>query len=169
MKHVLALFSAASVIAFAGLSAQASPSARWHAQGHKIPPLALQAPQSFQALHKNGIVGTWLASYDGGFHSAFAQYQKAGTTSQMVDFAAKTGNALLGDWKGNDDGSISVFLTGWTYDDAGDNLIGYFTKSETDTVSGGSYTGTFEVTFYDLQGNIEFQHDGTLTATRVGQ
>jgi hypothetical protein len=51
--------------------------------------------------------------------------------------------------------------------DAGDNLIGYFTKSETETVSGKSYSGSFEVTFYDLDGNIQFQHDGTLTAVRI--
>ncbi len=30
-----------------------------------------------------------------------------------------------------------------------------------------TFTGTFEVTYYDLNGNIVFQHDGTLTGTRI--
>jgi hypothetical protein len=117
----------------------------------------------------NGIVGTWLASYDGGVHQAVMQWQKGGTSSQIVDFAAKTGNALLGDWKTNGDGTVSVYLIGWSYDPKGNSLAGYFTKAETETVTGNSYSGSFEVTFYDLQGNILFQHEGTLTATRVGQ
>jgi|SRR5690349_1124081 len=152
---VSGVFTLASVLAFGGISAQAAVSTPKQAQTNSNEP------------HKNPIVGTWLATYDGGVHHAYAQYAKGGTSSQLVDFAAKTGNALLGDWKANDDGSISVFLTGWTFDNAGDNLTGYFTKSETDTVSGDSYTGTFEVTFYDLAGNIQFQHDGTMTAART--
>lgn len=115
----------------------------------------------------SGITGTWLTSYDGGVRNAFTAWQKGGTASQIVDFAAKTGNVMLGGWKANGDGTMSLSLIGWTYDDKGNTLIGYFTKTETDTPAGNSYSGTFEVTFYDLQGNIQFQHDGTLTATRV--
>jgi len=57
---------------------------------------------------------------------------------------------------------------GWSFDPKGNNLTGYFTKTETDTVSGNAYSGDFEVTFYDLGGNILFQHQGTLAATPVG-
>jgi len=60
--------------------------------------------------------------------------------------------------------TASANLTAWNSDDSG-NLTGWVTKTESDTLSGNSYSGTF--TFYDLDGNILFQHDGTLTATRV--
>jgi hypothetical protein len=155
MKHLSILASAACALALSGVGAQAVTVKLPH-HANAIPP-------------GKGIVGTWLASYDDGVHSAVAQWQKGGTSSQIVDFAAKTGNALLGDWNTNDDGTVSVFLTGWTFDPKGNSLAGYFTKTETETVTGKSYSGTFEVTFYDLSGNILFQHDGTLTATRVGQ
>ena len=158
----LTLLAAAPRLAICGLPAQAS-------SVHKIPPLALHAPKSLTAMPaKNSIVGTWLTSYDGGVHNAFTQWHKDGTTAQIVDQPPKTGtNVQLGDWASNGDGTVSHFLIGWTYDDKGKALTGYFTKSETDTPSGDSYSGSFEVTFYDLSGNILFQHDGTLTATRV--
>jgi hypothetical protein len=155
MKSILLLASACA-LALSGAAAQAATV--------KLPRHALSSPAASKV---KGIVGTWLTSYDGGVHNTFTQWHKDGTTSQIVDFAAKTGNAQLGDWKANDDGSMSLYLVGWSYDDQGDNLTGYFTKTETDTVSGKTYSGNFEVTFYDLSGNILFQHDGTLTASRV--
>ena len=159
MKSMSILASAICALALSGFSAQALTI--------KSPP-----PGSGASMGQPGskaIVGTWLTSYDGGVHSAFTQWHKDGTTSQIVDFAPKTGNAQLGDWKANGDGTLSLYLIGWSFDPKGNNLTGYFTKTETDTVSGNAYSGNFEVTFYDLSGNILFQHDGTLTATRVGQ
>ena len=152
MKGVFILASAA--LALSGISAQAGMG--------RLPHHAAASPKA------KGIVGTWLTSYDGGVHSAFTQWHKDGTSSQIVDQVPKTGtNVQLGDWTANKDGSLSHFLIGWSYDDKGKTLSGYFTKSETDTVSGDSYSGSFTVTFYDLAGNILFQHDGTLTASRV--
>lgn len=158
MKSILLSASAAFTMALSGTLAQAATV--------KLP---RQASLPAAAPGKSAIVGTWLTSYDNGVHSAFTQWHKDGTTSQIVDQVPKTGtNVQLGDWTANKDGSLSQFLIGWSYDDKGKALSGYFTKTETDTVSGDSYSGAFEVTFYDLAGNILFQHDGTLTATRIG-
>jgi hypothetical protein len=154
MKHLSILAAAACALALSGVAAQA---------------VTVNLPHHAITLPATSIVGTWLASYDGGGVMALAQWQKGGTSSQMLDFPPKTGNALVGDWKTNSDGTVSVFLTGWTYDNKGSNLTGYFTKAETETLTRKGYSGTFEVTFYDLSGNIVFQHDGTLTATHVGQ
>ena len=33
-------------------------------------------------------------------------------------------------WKANGDGTVSLYVIGWTYDDKGSNLTGYFTKTE---------------------------------------
>jgi|SRR6185312_1186937 len=157
MKFVSILASTACALALGGGAQAASVKLP-----HRMSTVAVRAPGA------TAIVGTWLTAYDGGVHSAFTQWHKDGTTSQIVDQVPKTGtNVQLGDWTANEDGSLSHFLIGWTYDAKGKTLSGYFTKSETDTVSGDSYSGTFEVTFYDLAGNILFQHDGTLNATRV--
>jgi hypothetical protein len=156
MKYLPILASVTCALTMGGAAAQAATVKLPH---HVF---ASQA-----ATKGTGIVGTWLTSYDGGVHNTFTQWHKDGTTSQIIDFAPKTGNAQLGDWKSNGDGSVSHYLIGWSYDDKGINLTGYFTKTETDTLNGATYSGNFEVTFYDLGGNILFQHDGTLTATRV--
>jgi hypothetical protein len=128
---------------------------------------AIKLPNHVAPPSGTGIVGTWLTSYDGGVHNAFTQWHRGGTATQAVDFAAKTGNVQLGDWKANGDGTVSLYLIGWSFNARGNTLTGYFTKTETDTLSSNSYSGNFEVTFYDLQGNTLFQHDGTLTAARV--
>ncbi len=155
------LLSAACALALGAGSAQAETV-------HKIPPLNLHAPHWMTDRSSGSIVGTWQVVFDGGIHNAFAQWNKGGTSSEIIDQVPKTGaNVQAGSWIKNDDGTVSEFLIGWTWDDKGNNLTGTFTKSETATVSGDSYSGTFEVTFYDLSGNVLFQHDGTMTATRV--
>jgi len=159
MKSITTFGLATCALALVGTSADAATV--------KLPVHRTAASHLGQPGNK-AIVGTWLTAYDGGVHSAFTQWHKDGTTVQNVDQVPKTGNNIqLGDWTANDDGSVSMYLIGWTFDPKGNTLSGTFTKTETDTVSGDSYSGNFEVTFYDLQGNILFQHDGTLTATRV--
>lgn len=157
MKYVSILASTACALALASAAQAASVKLPHHGSA-----AVARAPGA------KAIAGTWLTSYDGGVHNAFTQWHKDGTTTQIVDQVPKTGtNMQVGDWTVNEDGSASLYLIGWTFNDKGNTLTGYFTKTETDTVSGDSYSGSFEVTFYDLAGNILFQHDGTLTATRV--
>jgi hypothetical protein len=154
---------AAAFALTAGFAAQAAP-----AQPHPIPALVLHAPKSLVNQPKNTVVGTWAVSYDGGVHNTYTQWHKDGTVMEVADFPPKTGNNLIvGDWAANGDGSQSSYLVAYIWDDKGKNLANYFTKSETVTVSGDTYSGTFEVTYYDLDGNVVFQHDGTLTGTRI--
>jgi hypothetical protein len=164
MKLSVTLVAVASSLAIAGFA-----DAALAAQSHKVMPLVFQAPKSFAHTPSTGpIVGTWQVVYDGGFHNAFAQWQKGGTITQVPDFPPKTGNNLIvGDWKNNGDGSYSAFMAAWIWDAKGNNLIQHFTKKETVTPSGDAYSGTFEVTYYDLNGNVVFDHSGTLSATRL--
>lgn len=115
----------------------------------------------------NGIVGTWLATYDGGVHVGYLQWQRGGTLQDNMDFAAKTGNVQLGDWSTDGRGTYTALLTGWTYDSKGNTRNGKYVKTEDDVLSANTYSGTFEVIYYDLSGNITFQHDGTVTAVRI--
>ena len=84
---------------------------------------------------RNGIVGTWLASYDGGVHIGYIQFQQGGTLWDMMDFAPKTGNLLMGDWTTDGRGTYTVTVAGWTYDDKGNTRNGYFTKTEDENLS----------------------------------
>src|SRR5262249_43744548 len=124
MKKALVAISAASVLIISGFESRGSLAAA--PQASPSQPAQAQDPQD-----QPSIVGTWLASYDGGFRKALLQWHKDGTGSQLLNFAAKTGNALMGDWKMVDDQTVSAFLIGWSYDDNGDTLTGYFTKVET--------------------------------------
>jgi hypothetical protein len=125
------------------------------------------APMAQRAAAK-ALAGTWLAVYDGGTHNCFVQWHKDGTSVQNADFPSVEGNVIMGDWAAVDKHTASVNLTAWSYDDSG-GLTGLLVKTETVTLGlhDTSYSGDFEVTFYDLEGNIVFQHSGTLTATRV--
>lgn len=164
MKRLVVSISAALLLAAGTISAEAAAK---HYQAHSISPVGLAALHSHAAPGaKKGIVGTWLATYDGGTRNVFAQWHKDGTTVQNADFPSIEGNMILGDWKKVDGHTVSVSLIAWNYDDSG-NLTGWLTKTETDSLSDDAYTGTFEVTFYDLDGNIVFQHDGTLSAVRA--
>jgi hypothetical protein len=167
MKRTLFL-TAAVVFAMDGSLVHASPAASWaKSASHSIPPITLRAPRLLVAPGTNGIVGTWLASYDGGVHVGYLQWQKGGTLQDMMDFGPKTGNVQFGDWSTDGRGTYTALLTGWTYDDKGNTRTGSFVKTEDDIPSGDTYSGTFEVTYYDLNGNITFQHDGTVSATRI--
>jgi len=164
MKRLLVSISAALLLAAGTISVQAAAK---HYQAHSISPLGLLALHSHATPStKKDLVGTWLATYDGGTRNVFAQWHKDGTTVQNADFPSIEGNIILGDWKKVDGHTVSVSLIAWNYDESG-NLTGWLTKTETDTLSGDAYSGTFEVTFYDLDGNIVFQHDGTLSAVRA--
>jgi hypothetical protein len=148
--------AAAAALALSGLAAQAADAKFPYGFADAATPSAAKA-----------VVGTWLASYDNGVHIGYIQWQKGGTVLNEMDFPPKTGNILIGDWKANDDGTVSFTVFGWTYDAKGAARNGYFTKTETDTVAGNTYSGSFEVTYYDLQGNVTFQHQGSLTAQRI--
>ncbi|HLY06340.1 MAG TPA: hypothetical protein VKR31_11390 [Rhizomicrobium sp.] len=164
MKYSVALLAAAAVCAIGSAAAGASTSRE--TSGQKMPtPLHLSHAPAVGGA--SAIAGTWLASYDGGVHVGYIQWQKGGTLWQMIDFAPKTGNLLMGDWSTDGRGTYTLTAAGWTYDTRGNNRNGYFTKTESETLSGDSYSGTFEVTYYDLGGNITFQHDGTASATRI--
>jgi hypothetical protein len=61
----------------------------------------------------------------------------------------------------------TLLLMGWTYDHKGTARTGKFVKKEVEMLSGDAYSGTFEVTYYDLDGNITFDHSGTVTGVRI--
>jgi hypothetical protein len=66
---------------------------------------------------------------------------------------------------------VQLFHVGWNFDHSG-NLIGYFTETQTEKLSGdgNSYQGTFDIENFDLNGNPDpnlGEVSGTLTGTRI--
>lgn len=161
MKRAILLISAAVLTAVAG-SAQAG------AKTHLISPrAALGLHSSAVPQRKQGMVGTWLATYTingNPVAQTFAQWSKGGTTLQQNNMAPGEGNFIEGNWGGNGSAITSSYI-GWGYDS--DEVSGYFTKVEQVTLNGDSYSGTFELKIYDLDGNLLADHSGDVSGTRV--
>ena len=97
---------------------------------------------------------------------AFIQWHDDGTEFENVDFPILGGNICMGAWRQLDHRHVSRSHIGWLYTDG--NLTGYFTETETDTVShdGNSYTGNNDTKIFDLDGNMQFEVTGTADAVR---
>jgi hypothetical protein len=116
------------------------------------------------------IVGTWQVTYTSGgspFGVAFIQWHDDGTEWENVDFPILGGNICLGSWRQLDHRHVRRSHIGWLYTDG--NLSGYFTETETDTVShsGNSYSGFNDTKIFDLDGNLQAEVPGTADAVRI--
>lgn len=120
------------------------------------------------------VVGTWHVSYtlEGSpFAEAFIQWHSDGTEWENINLPILDGTLCLGSWTQIGPNTVTRNHYGWTYDSAG-NPTGYFNEVETDVLSKdcNSYTGTFEMKSYDLNGNEipGSEATGTSAANRLG-
>jgi hypothetical protein len=174
MKRNFALLATAAALALSGLSAHAGcvdPRTIAQNAANRMPPV-LPTPSAADATnhHDNdSIVGTWIVSYTsngapGG--DAFIQWHDDGTEWENIDFPVLGGNLCMGSWKQLDHHRVRRSHIGWLYTDG--NVSGYFTETETDTLShdGDSYTGMNDMKIFDLNGNLQVEFPGTSSATR---
>ncbi|HTV78081.1 MAG TPA: hypothetical protein VMF03_07485 [Steroidobacteraceae bacterium] len=120
------------------------------------------------------IVGTWHVTYSlqgAPFAEAFIQWHSDGTEWENINLPILDGTLCLGSWNESGKDQFTRNHYGWLYDGAG-NLTGYFQETETDLLSkdGSSYSGTFDQTSYDLDGNViaGSEATGTASADRLG-
>lgn len=115
------------------------------------------------------IVGTWLVSYtiEGqAFAQAYIQWHSDGTEWENINLPPDGGNICMGSWKALDSKHVYRSHAGWNYTNG--QLSGYFTETETDKVTrNGTYSGTNELKFYDLNGNLLNDVTGTSSATLI--
>jgi len=179
MKHAFTLTATALALAAFGLSAHAGcVDPRVVAQSAvKLPMVVMPksdaaAPDDADHFGDGGntIVGTWQVSYTtegapGG--DAFIQWHDDGTEWENIDFPILGGNICMGSWRSLDHHRVRRSHIGWLYTDG--NLTGYFTETETDTLShnGGSYTGQNDTKIYDLDGNLQVELTGTSSAMKL--
>jgi hypothetical protein len=146
--------------------------------GFKFGPAAKIAPGILSNGNGGGnrhrsIVGLWHVTYllpDGTFFfQSFEQFHSDG--NEFEGAALGPGAFCQGTWKQTAPGTVQLFHLGWNFDPSG-NLIGYFTETQTEKLSGdgNSYQGTFDMKNFDLNGNpdpILGEVSGTLSATRI--
>ena len=135
---------------------------------------------SVQADADNGhtIVGLWRVHYFVGTQQVFQtfdQWHRDGLEFEVAGIApgAKVSgqpqaNVCQGTWKKISNDRVQLYHVAWTFD-ANGALNGYWDETQINTVdsNGKGYHGTFEMSFYDLNGKFLFKNTGTVRATRL--
>jgi len=171
LATVAMLFVASSAVAACG-----DPSGLKPGIALKMPLLAQPgggAEQAHQtkAPGSNSIVGLWYVNYTSGgelLYESFDQWHSDGTELENPNLAPATGPLCVGVWKQVGHRTFRLHHVGWNFDING-NPLGSFTLDETNAVSrnGLTYEGTFDLKFYDVNGNLVGEVTGTQTATRI--
>ena len=130
------------------------------------PALQTKAPDN-----NTSIVGLWYVNYTSGgelLYESFDQWHSDGTELENPNLAPATGPLCVGVWKQIGTRTFRLHHVGWNFDING-NSLGSFTLDETNTVSlnGMTYKGTFDLKFYDVDGNLVDEVTGTQTASRI--
>jgi hypothetical protein len=117
------------------------------------------------------IVGLWYVNYTSGgepLYESFDQWHGDGTELENPNLAPATGPLCVGVWKQVGTRTFRLHHVGWNFDING-NSLGSFTLDETNIVSrnGLTYKGTFDLKFYDVDGNLVDEVTGTQTAARI--
>jgi len=175
MKRNLALLATAAALALSGLSAHAGcvdPRVAVQNAANRISPVfpaAAKAAAESDHHDNDSIVGTWIVNYTSGGNpagDAFIQWHDDGTEWENIDFPVLGGNLCMGEWRQTGHRQVARDHIGWLYTDG--TISGYFTETETDTLSrnGNSYTGTNDMKIYDLDGNLQVELTGASSAKR---
>lgn len=132
----------------------------------KLPPLKAPTRPSTPS-----IVGTWqtaLSVNDEVILHTLIQWHDDGTESDNADIPPTFGNTCEGSWVSTGLRKVHRYHLGWTFD-ANSNPSGMFVLTEDNKVAknGNTYSGTFDQKFYDNEGNLVNEINGTVAATRV--
>jgi hypothetical protein len=115
--------------------------------------------------HGKRILGTWLAEVtpaDGEPFQAMVTFSPGGG---LVETESTNPGTALGSWESRGRGRVAFTFQGFSLDAEGAPAGRSVVRSEV-FVRGDTFSGPFEVTFFDPQGNVVFSGRGTATATR---
>jgi hypothetical protein len=172
MKHLLTITVAALAVAASGLSTQAScgdysvlKSGRHFNVKMPIPPTA-----SLKTPNGNSIVGMWLVSYTTGgnpVYQGLEQWHSDGLEWEFADIPTFAGDVCMGAWSKSGK-TVNLYHTGWTFDSNG-LPNGTMTLTHADKVAkdGNTFSGTFDLKFYDTDGNLLNEIAGDDNGTRI--
>jgi len=163
------LLSAAAFVLVAGtVSAEAACGPPTGAQTAVIKLPALRTPTRPSG---DSIVGTWQTALTVNgqvvLHTLI-QWHSDGTENDNADRSPIMGNSCVGSWVSTGARTVHRYHLGWTFD-ANSNPSGMFVLTEDDKLArdGNSYKGAFDQKFYDVNGNLVNEINGTVAATRV--
>ena len=169
---IIAVSAVALLMATAGTAAACGPNGRAYAGVLSRPQILSAMPgQQAEDNSQRGIVGLWHVIYSDStgalFYEAYDMWHADGNEWETSFGDPRMGNYCLGVWKKVGPRTVQLNHFAWIYNSDG-SPAGYFTLSETDTVSrkGDSYTGTFDYKQYDVNGNFQLEVTGTQAATR---
>lgn len=140
-----------------------------HVTGARIP--ASMLARNNNAPSASGIVGLWHVVHndsDGNLvFESFEQWHSDGTEFEFANGAPSTGDICMGAWQKNGK-SAQLWHTAWTFNEDGSSS-GTMVLSGSDKVAkdGNSFTGPFDVKFFDVNGNQYFEVSGTTVAERL--
>ena len=120
--------------------------------------------------HRKSIVGLWHTVYTSGgvtAWEAFDSWYADGNEFEAAD--TQIGAMCQGTWEKSAPRTVRLFHVGWNFTPDGLTLTGYFTETQTDTLSadGKTYDGTFALQNFDMLGNHISDQNGTIHATRL--
>ncbi len=125
-----------------------------------------------QSKHPAGtsIVGMWQVQYTAGGNpvfQSFEQWHSDGLEFEFADIPTIPGDICMGVWSLSGK-KVSLYHTAWTFDDNG-NPSGTMVLTHEDKVAkdDNTFSGTFDLKFYDLNGNLVNEIAGDLSATRI--
>jgi hypothetical protein len=116
------------------------------------------------------IVGLWDVHYTSDFgpqFEAYDQWHSDGQEFEVADLAP--GVVCQGTWRQVAARSVQLFHVGFTFGGGCPGTDVRFEETQTNTVSldRNSYDGTYDVKYYDANGNLVCEDTGTMHATRL--
>jgi len=117
------------------------------------------------------IVGLWKTTFTSGgqvVDEGFDQWSSDGTEILNDDPPPQTGNVCLGVYVKSALSTYKLKHPSWTFDASG-NVNGTAIIRELVIIGqgGNTYSGTYTIDVYDLEGNHLAQFGGTISATRI--
>jgi hypothetical protein len=154
------------------MSAQAACGSQTQGNHHN----AIKLPPNFfnhdggKAPGTASIVGMWKVDYTAGgnpVYSGLEQWHSDGLEFEFADIPTITGDVCMGVWSRNGR-KVSLYHTGWTFD-ANGNPNGTMQLTHEDKVAkdSQSFSGTFDLKFFDSEGNLLQEIVGDDNGTRI--
>ena len=166
VKHLYITAAATSALIASGISAYAGCGPSSQSQSVKLPKIMLQKNNQLY----DSIVGMWHVNYLISGNVAFQSFQQwhiDGTEFEFADIPTIPGDICMGVWRQNDR-KYDLYHTAWTFDSNG-NPNGTMVLTHNDKLNrhGDAFAGTFDLKFYDVDGNLLNEITGDTAGDRI--
>jgi hypothetical protein len=115
------------------------------------------------------IVGLWDVHYFVGATEIFETYDQWHSDGLEFESPSFSLGECMGTWKQMASNMVQLYHVGWTVGSPPGTFRFVLTETITVSADGNSFNGTYDQTFYDVNGNVVamFTDAGTTHATRI--